>query len=97
MQHGRTSFSAIAQEAGCTKQAVSQWMCNFRDELGFQVSAGKSTVARRAFAAAQYRAVKRGTHSSIRRKQRKAIKTANAACKAMLHSDDAMDVVSSAQ
>jgi hypothetical protein len=94
MQHGRTTLSAIAKEAGVTKQAVSKWLCEFRDELGFNVSIGKSASARSKYALAQHRAVVKGTHSSVRRKQNNAIRSADAACKALLHPED---VVCSAQ
>jgi hypothetical protein len=93
MPHGRTKLSAIAQEAGITKQAVSKWLVEFREEIGLDMSVGKSSSARQKYAAAQRRAVARGTHSSVRRKQNNAIRDANAACKALLHDD----VVCSAQ
>ena len=87
MPHNRTNLSAIAEEAGCTKQCISKWLVDFREELGFNVSIGKSNGARHRYAAAQHRAIARGTHSSIRRRQNNAIKATHAACRALCTGD----------
>jgi hypothetical protein len=94
MPLGRVNLAAIAREAGCTKQALSKWLCEFRDEVGVTMTVGKNQSAREKYAIAQRKALLNGTHASFRRKQNNAIRDANAACKALLHDGD---IVSSAQ
>src|SRR5262249_55551182 len=94
MPYGRTNLSAIAKEAGCTKQALSKVLIEFKDSIGLTLSIGKSSSARAKYAVAQHKAVLNGRHASFRRRQNEAIRDANAACKALLHDGD---IVSSAQ
>ena len=69
--HGRDNLSKIAVEAGLTKQCISKWMTQFRDELNMSRTCGKSDRARETYRVAQNAAVAAGTHASFKRRDRR--------------------------
>jgi hypothetical protein len=65
---GFSSISEIALACGCTKQAISKSLVEFRDLIGFGLVAGKMDGAREAYSRAQKAAVRAGVHSAFLRK-----------------------------
>jgi biotin operon repressor len=67
------SLQAIADEAGCTRAALSKFLLELRDQLqiGFEF---KRVGARNNYREGQIRALERGTHSSTHRKDAKSSK-----------------------
>lgn len=64
------SYSAIAREVGMTRAAVSKWMLTLHDSIGLRMPvSNKRSGCREKYSQAQLRAVKRGTHTGIKRAQ----------------------------
>jgi hypothetical protein len=68
------SLTEIAKRIHRTKACLSKWVTELRDEVGLQLSIGKSFESRRKYADAQRRAIERGSHvySAERRAKREA-------------------------
>lgn len=66
------SLADIARFAGCTRAALSAALVCLKSQSGCLASMGKGWETRRAFSEAQFKSVANGTHSSRRRRDRKA-------------------------
>jgi hypothetical protein len=60
----------LAAEAGCTKQALSKALMDWRRELKLALNLGKRAYASESHRQAQYASVKAGTHYTSARKRR---------------------------
>jgi hypothetical protein len=61
-------LAAIADQAGCTRAALSKALITFRDSVGIHLSAGKLSGTRSTYREAQIKSLENGTHTSLVRK-----------------------------
>lgn len=65
------SLSKIGKRMGVTRSALSKVSLELRDQFRLTCRGAKSPHTRKAYSAAQHRAVARGTHASIKRRDRR--------------------------
>jgi len=63
-----SNLSQIAEQAGCTKAALSKALIEFRDAAGIHLSGGKCSGARGVYRQTQIKSIAAGRHSSYNRK-----------------------------
>ena len=65
------SFSKMSKPLGVTRSALSKIGLSIRAEFNLTSRGAKSASARQSYKAAQHRAVARGTHASMKRRDRR--------------------------
>jgi hypothetical protein len=64
-----SSLRELAEEAGCTKQALSKALMDWRRELQVGLNLGKRAYTSESYRQAQYRSVQAGTHYTSAQKR----------------------------